>query len=122
MEFGGGVFKQRIIVTPSIHTIHPLDQTDGLVKQTVTTSLIDRQNRGMQLILDGLSDPLAFLRDQGGIGLPIYRTDMDDPDNENTIASAVFHVGNTTVKWEIYEHNSERPVFTGENLDRYGNA
>ena len=58
-----------------------------------------------------MSDPLAILRDQGGIELPIHRTDMDDPDNENTIASAVFHVGNTAVKWEIYDQNSERPIY-----------
>ncbi len=118
VEFGGGGCEQRIIDTPSIHTNHALNLADGDVKQIITASSIDRQKRGMQLILDGVSDPLAILRDQGGIELPIHRTDMDDPDNENTIASAVFHVGNTAVKWEIYDQNSERPVFTGENLDR----
>src|SRR3546814_1827276 len=54
----------------------------------------------------GALDPLTLLWDRTRPALPIYRKQPDDPDNENTLATAVFEIGADKVA-RSEEHTSE---------------
>ena len=112
VEFGAGACSARMIEGPSVHANHALHLECAEAGQTITESSQDRQARGMHMLAEGNMNPLAILRDASGPGLPIHRCQPDDPDNENTLATAVFHVGRSEVEWSIYDQNSDRPVFT----------
>lgn len=114
VEFGGGVCATRVLTQPSLHSNHALYMRTGAAGQSITASSRDRQLRGTQLIANGVTDPLAILRDSSGPGLPIHRTSPDDPDCENTLATAVFRVGNTVVDWRIHDQSSEKSVYAGK--------
>ncbi|TVP96935.1 MAG: 6-aminopenicillanic acid acyl-transferase [Roseinatronobacter sp.] len=112
VEFGGGAFSHRKVDVASGHANHALHLSlpGG---QTITRSSADRQAR-VRMLLDGRSlDPLRVLRDTGGAGLPIHRTRADDPDKENTLASAVISVNKTEVSWKFYDQSSAEPLYTG---------
>ena len=110
VEFGGGACSARHIESPSIHANHALHLGIAKTDQTVTESSRDRQLRGSNLLSNGIVDPLTILRDTSGLGLPIHRTRVDDPDNENTLATAVFRIGPSAVKWSVYDQISDGPV------------
>ena len=103
IEFGGGVVSARPILTPALHTNHALHLPGALSSQIVTRSSCHRQARGIELLRSGARDPLAILRDTGGSGLPILRCAPNDPDDENTLATAVFRIGPSGIDWEIYD-------------------
>ncbi|MGY6706294.1 C45 family autoproteolytic acyltransferase/hydolase [Roseinatronobacter sp.] len=109
IEFGGGAAVCRQIDTPSAHANHALylDLPQG---QSVTQSSADRQGRASDLIEGGARDALAILRDAGGQGLPIHRCQPDDPDHENTLATAIIRVEKDGLSWEIYDQRSTQPV------------
>lgn len=112
IEFGGGAAVHRQIDTPSAHANHALylDLPHG---QCVTRSSADRQARATGLIEDGARDALAILRDSGGKGLPIHRSRPDDPDHENTLATAIIQVEKDGLSWEIHDQRSKQPVHAG---------
>ncbi len=111
IEFGGGDCSTKEIDTPSVHANHALHMGNGAKDQLVTASSRDRQARGSDMLAEGVKTPLQILRDTGGSGLPVHRCHAEDPDNENTLASAVFHVGSSTVDWSVYDQTSDTPVF-----------
>lgn len=113
VEFGGGAFSHKMIELSSGHANHALHMNLPQT-QMITDSSRDRQMRVRELLEMGVSDALGILRDTGGPGLPIYRTSCDDPDNENTLASAVISVNNTGVSWKFYDQSSREPVYSGE--------
>ncbi|MGF6811486.1 hypothetical protein OKW30_006678 [Paraburkholderia sp. Clong3] len=45
---------------------------------------------------------LDVLHDRAPSGLPIYRDDPHDPDDENTLATALFEIGNAGVSMKAY--------------------
>ncbi|MGF6852679.1 hypothetical protein OKW29_001565 [Paraburkholderia sp. CI3] len=45
---------------------------------------------------------LDVLHDRAPWGLPIYRDDPHDPDDENTLATALFEIGNAGVSMKAY--------------------
>ncbi|MGF6639037.1 hypothetical protein OKW27_002780 [Paraburkholderia sp. 35.1] len=45
---------------------------------------------------------LDVLHDRAPAGLPIYRDDPYDPDDENTLATALFEIGNAGVSMKAY--------------------
>ncbi|MFA5539230.1 MAG: C45 family peptidase [Gemmobacter sp.] len=100
VENGGGSVALREIAAPALHANHALLRGDA---QIVTRSSGDRQRRGDALIAGGARDPLAILCDTGGEGLPIFRRAPDDPDHENTLATAVFHIGNDGIRWTLHD-------------------
>lgn len=112
IEFGGGAAVHRQIDTPSAHANHALylDLPHG---QCVTRSSADRQARATGLIEGGARDALAILRDSGGKGLPIHRSMPDDPDHENTLATAIIQVEKDGLSWEIHDQRSKQPVHAG---------
>lgn len=113
VEYGAGEVSVRAIAAPAVHANHALHHAYGLGHQIVTRSSGDRQARGDALIAAGTTDPLAILRDEGGPGLPIRRDAGDDPDDENTLATAVLHVGNTGIDWSIHDRKTGDPAYRG---------
>jgi len=79
---------------------------DG-VGQRITDSSGARQ-RQVEARLAAFADDLSpaqaldILRDTAVADLPIYRCAADDPDDENTLATAVFILGATGVEWSVH--------------------
>ena len=92
LEFGAGHTIDKEITVPSLHANHALMNNDAYQSQIITQSSQDRQQRGTELVEAGQHQPLDILRDKSADGLPIWRREADDPDDENTIASAVFEI------------------------------
>lgn len=86
------------------HIVH--DALDS-VGQLITGSSESRQCRIDSLLADNRGElnaewALRILRDEHDPVLPIYRCAADDPDDENTLATAVFKLTATTVEWRVY--------------------
>jgi hypothetical protein len=114
VEFGGGEVSVAEVAVPSVHANHALHQPRGLAQQIVTASSRDRQARGAALLAGGERDPLAILRDTGGPGLPIRRDAADDPDDENTLATALFRVTEDGIEWSIHDRRAGAPSYEGK--------
>jgi len=112
VEFGGGETSIREVAAPAVHANHALHHAGGLAAQIVTQSSGDRQARGEALVAAGV-DPLAILRDTGGPGLPIRRDAPDDPDHENTLATAIFTLKDGGVAWRIHDDATGAAVYAG---------
>ncbi|QQC65861.1 C45 family autoproteolytic acyltransferase/hydolase [Paraburkholderia ginsengisoli] len=86
------------------HMIHPGCEAEA---QIVTDSSRDRQLR-VDALLPALASPLQpaalldVLQDRAPSGLPIYRDDPLDPDDENTLATALFEIGDDGVSMKVY--------------------
>lgn len=106
VEYGGGAVSVREIVEPQVHANHALHLALGPEGQSVTRSSSDRQARGTARLAEGVRDPLAILRDGTGPGLPVFRTAPDDPDDENTLATALFRVHGGRLDWEVRAQGS----------------
>ena len=87
------------------HLIHAGCETEA---QIVTHSSRDRQARLAELLpaLGARPDGEAFVRtlqDRAGAGLPIYRDDPHDPDDENTLATACMRVEPRGVTLDVWQ-------------------
>jgi Acyl-coenzyme A:6-aminopenicillanic acid acyl-transferase len=86
------------------HLVHDGCDSEG---QIITDSSRDRQVR-VNALLPALGAPvtddalLRVLSDQAPSGLPIYRDDPHDPDNENTLATALFRIESDGVAMQVY--------------------
>ncbi len=56
----------------------------------------------------------TILSDTHDAELPIYRLAADDPDEENTLATAVFTLDANHVRWQIFDINRDDAKFHGE--------
>lgn len=113
VEFTGARCSITRIETPALHSnhfVHPDMQDEP---QVVTDSSGSRQTRGDALVAEGFAarDPLATLRDTGGEGLPIRRDNPHDPDDENTLATAVFTIEGDRLDWSVHDGASELARF-----------
>jgi predicted choloylglycine hydrolase len=91
------------------HLIHAGSEHEA---QIVTQSSADRQAR-LHVLLPhvGEIDPSALLQvlaDKAPEGLPIHRDDRADPDDENTLATALFTIGATGVDLEVHQRGALR--------------
>ncbi len=111
IEFGGGFFREMEIKTASVHANHAVLNGCTRQNQIATQSSLDRQKRGSALVSTPNTSPMAILRDKDVGGLPIWRQDADDPDNENTIATAVFTISSTALNWTFYAGDSKTPLY-----------
>jgi len=106
------------LMAPSSHANHLIHDRMGKEEQVVTASSQSRQRRGDAMIaLAGEAgvEPLAILRDTNEEALPIYRTQPDDPDNENTLATAHFAIGADKVECTVYDGPESVPRFRFSN-------
>lgn len=63
-------------------------------------------------LLDGVTTR-AILPDQHGPLLPIYRLSAENPDDENTLAMAIFALSATRVAWQAFTLDRENMVLRG---------
>lgn len=95
------------------HLVHPALAGEA---QIVTDSSQARQARGEAMLAAAgrRGDPLALLRDRSNAALPVYRAQPDDPDDENTLATAVFEIGPDKVAWRVYDRGEGAARFTAD--------
>lgn len=96
------------------HLIHP---QLAAIEQIVTCSSGSRQRRldawlATNPPLDGVTAK-AMLSDQQDPLLSIYRLSPDDPDEENTLATAIFTLSATRVVWQVFTLDRENAVLQG---------
>ncbi len=111
LEFGGGGYIEKEVRRPSVHANHAVLGHRVHQNQIITDSSRDRQARGSALV--GLPNPdvMEILRDTTGNALPIWRRCPDDPDNENTIASAIFRLSASGLHWTFHRGDSNVAVY-----------
>lgn len=114
VEFGEDEVAVRTLDAPALHANHALYHEYGVAHQIITRSSGDRQIRGDALLAEGQFDPLTILRDTDGPGLPIRRDTDDDPDDENTLGTAIFRVTGGKVEWSIYDQPTGGPAYKGK--------
>jgi predicted choloylglycine hydrolase len=104
------------IKAPSAHANHMIHLPMQALAQHVTASSQSRQTMARDLIAQSESvDALSILwHDQGEIN-PIFRTSANDSDQENTLATAQFLVGDQQVDWAIYDGRNTQPAFRLKN-------
>ena len=96
------------------HANHLIHTRMAAQEQVITASSAARQQRLGQLLDDGRWDAgraLAILSDAHNPDLPIYRLAADDPDDENTLATACFTLSAQGVSWQVFRTNRQ----TAEN-------
>ena len=112
---GCSVTPLRDVFAHANHLIHP--QLDA-VEQVITDSSRSRQQRlnawlDTQSHLDGTA-ALGILSDQHDPALPIYRLSPHAPDEENTLATAIFTLSTSQIKWQIFTHDRQKPFLQQE--------
>lgn len=84
------------------HLIHPQQQD---TRQVITGSSGSRQQNIDRQLAETTSlssvQVLSILSDDEG-ELPVYRLAENDPDQENTLATVIFHLGESAVHWTVY--------------------
>lgn len=103
---------QRCSITalnaPSGHANHLIHAGCESEAQIVTDSSRDRQIRLAELLPALGAQPggdalVGVLQDRAGGGLPIFRDDPHDPDDENTLATACFAIGAEGVGFGVWQ-------------------
>lgn len=106
VEFATGRCSAQEVRAVSSHANHLVHAAMADLPQVVTASSADRQARGDALCAGADAADGAFalrlLADRAPSQLPIHRTDPGDPDGENTLATAVFHVLTDRVDWAVH--------------------
>lgn len=117
IEFTHSKCSVVMIDQPRCHSNHLLHPVTLNERQIITGSSHSRQARGDAIVAGAGSepvDPLAVLWDKSDPPLPVYREQPDDPDGENTLATAVFYVGKGSVQWQVYQRVGGPPsLFSG---------
>lgn len=107
----------QTVTAPSGHANHLVHPQLLSVAQVMTDSSAARQR-----VIDTLMAPvdvlsvaqcLQVLSDQSDRQLPVYRLAEDDPDQENTLATAVFVIGESSVTWSVYREDRQKPALSG---------
>ncbi|GGE05200.1 peptidase C45 [Aureimonas endophytica] len=113
VEFTGARCSVTRIEAPALHANHLVHAAMRDEPQIVTDSSGSRQIRGDELVAEGIAarDPLATLRDTGGEGLPIRRDDPHDPDDENTLATALFTIEDGRLDGSVHDGSGELARF-----------
>ena len=115
VEFTSSGVSELKLQVPGLHANHLVHDWPA-VAQTITGSSRARQKRGEQLLRErpapSPGDCLDILWDRQEAELPILRLDPADPDNENTLATALFTISSASVRLAIYDqpHASARLV------------
>jgi predicted choloylglycine hydrolase len=117
VEFTHSDCSVRTIAQPRCHANHLIHPGASAEEQVITESSWARQQRGDEII-GGLGrralDPLSVLWDRARPALPVYRAQPDDPDGENTLATAVFEIAPDKVAWRVYDRCGAPPCFAAD--------
>ncbi|WED23120.1 C45 family peptidase [Vibrio sp. JC009] len=104
-----------------VHANHLVHDKLNHVNQIITDSSASRQSR-MEELTSACSDRLVtseeclkILRDKHDEILPVFRTAPDDPDEENTLATAIFSFKKEGLLMEVFAPDSNEPVYTELN-------
>lgn len=111
VEFTGSRLSAEELSGPSVHSNHLVHADMMDLPQLVTNSSRRRQARGDVLLSGTGPEPaedeaLNILLDRADGALPIHRSDPDDPDHENTLATAIFRVAADRIDWAVYDGNA----------------
>ncbi|PSS62156.1 peptidase C45 [Ensifer sp. NM-2] len=106
---------------PQCHANHLVHEAMIGERQVITVSSRSRQKRGDTLLAEEATptDPLDILWDKTVSPLPIYRAQHDDPDHENTLATAVFRIGAQSISWRVYDHAGDAPCILMDGTLRH---
>lgn len=91
----------------AVHANHLIHKQQNHINQIITESSHDRQTR-MEALASQYTEDIdeqrcfSILQDTENKALPIFRTQPDDPDEENTLATGVFSLSDTGVEVSIY--------------------
>ncbi len=114
IEATGSGCSVRLLDDAFGHANHLIHESLGDVQQVITDSSASRQAR----LINELNTPspldtagaLAILSDQQDVTLPIYRLSPQDPDEENTLATALFVLHTRQVEWHIFTLDRQRAI------------
>lgn len=119
VEATGSGCSVREITQVAGHANHLVHPALANIEQVVTGSSASRQHR-LEQWRSGLpekalspDEALAILSDTQSEPLPVYRQDPQDPDDENTLATAVFTLQQGKVGWQVYRGNRNNPENQG---------
>lgn len=125
VEFDAEDVSALEIEVASVHANHLVHDEMGTHAQHVTASSASRQKRGAALVAaaHGEADRVArtVLFDDAG-DLPIHRREPHDPDDENTLATALFAVSADRVDWTVYDGRRGMPAHAGTVIPAAGAA
>ncbi|BAN97563.1 hypothetical protein E05_27970 [Plautia stali symbiont] len=112
IEATGSGCSVILLTAPFGHANHLIHPQLAAVEQVVTASSGSRQQRldtwlTTQTAVDGAA-ARAILSDQQDATLPIYRLSSQDPDEENTLATAIFTLSDDAVTWQIFTRDRQR--------------
>lgn len=102
VEFSAGACSVVEVAGRLLHANHAVHAGLRGAPQVVTPSSLHRQERG-DALLGQSADALDILADHADAVLPIYRTDPEDSDGENTLATADIVVDASAIRWQVYE-------------------
>ncbi|WP_245152481.1 C45 family autoproteolytic acyltransferase/hydolase [Allopusillimonas soli] len=112
IEFDARAVSVRLLQQPALHANHAIHADMRERPQIITDSSRHRQQRGDTMLQSRDINPLAILADQSDPLLPIYRDADNDPDDENTLATADMHVGEDHVRWQVYGRPGTAPLYS----------
>lgn len=93
------------------HANHLIHHGHDVEQQVVTESSRDRQAR-LDVLLPALPNAwddealLGVLQDEADEGLPIYRNDPCDPDDENTLATALMRIERNGIALKVHHRGT----------------
>lgn len=111
VEFTHAACSVNEVERPGCHANHLIHGKMLGEQQVITNSSGSRQLRGDTLMASVSPNPLDVLWDEAVAPLPIYRLQPDDPDHENTLATAVFRIGEDEVDWQVYNRAHAEPRY-----------
>lgn len=117
VEATGSGRSVRQLTGASGHANHLVHEQMTGVQQVVTDSSASRQFRLNEWLAAEPQISAAALKgilcDQHDPELPIYRLSAQDPDDENTLATAVFTLSQCRVDWQIFGLNRQKADIQG---------
>lgn len=120
IEFGHAFCSAMPAHRPMLHANHAIHEQTRNYPQRITGSSGLRQVRGDWLLSQAAQagqavDPLSVLGDTHDARYPIRRQAPDDPDHENTLATADFHVSRRHIDWQVYLDPRQTAAFRLRN-------
>ncbi|MEC5320749.1 C45 family peptidase [Brenneria populi subsp. brevivirga] len=119
LEATGSGFVIREVAGTRGHANHLIEPEMNTQEQIITASSASRQQRLNAWLHQRADAPLessealAILSDRQNAALPIFRQDPADPDEENTLATAIFVLSSQAVEWRVYTQDRHNAALSG---------